>query len=369
MEPAHADNQRIARPAKPRLSHQGPSAPELPAVTLPGTDLVTSPLGFGCADLFREPSGPRRRRILDAARADGICHFDVAPMYGLGLAERELASFARHRRDQLVIATKFGIAPTAAAQALARVQRPVRRLFSRFPALRERARSSAAGPRSGRSGSALYRAIGFDAAAARASLECSLRELETDYIDLLLLHDPQPGGVQSDGLCEYLEQARTAGLIRAWGVAGERDPTRRVVEELPAKPPVLQVRHDLLEPSASGQWAASFPARIVFGILGRSIARIVHHVTSEPERRHAWRERVGRDCGDPEVVAALLLRQAARENPEGVVLFSTIRTEHVRSAVQAIADPPRGDAEELDAFMALLNAQLRTGSAGAEAVP
>ncbi|MDX6643271.1 MAG: D-threo-aldose 1-dehydrogenase, partial [Solirubrobacteraceae bacterium] len=70
------------------------------AVTLPGTEFETTALGFGCAELYRAASAAERRRLLETAHSLGIRHFDVAPMYGLGLAERELGGFARGRRDQ-----------------------------------------------------------------------------------------------------------------------------------------------------------------------------------------------------------------------------------------------------------------------------
>jgi D-threo-aldose 1-dehydrogenase len=343
---------------KPGSPRDAPVRWALPSITVPGTRLVTGPLGFGCADLYREPGVSGRRRILDEAHAGGIRHFDVAPMYGLGLAERELGHFARGRREEVVIATKFGITPTGIAQGLAKVQGPVRRLLSTFPALRQRARSSAAGPASGWSGSLLYCASGFDASAARRSLERSLRELGTDYVDLLLLHDPPPGEVHREDVCEYLEQARDVGLIRAWGLAGELEPMARLADALPVKPSVLQVRTDLLE-RRDGDVAVSFATRITFGLLGGSITRIVRHVASEPERERAWRARVGHDCADPEVVATLLLRLAVRENPRGVVLFSTIRTEHIRSAIEAVAESGRSSDEDLDAFVGLLDAELR----------
>ena len=331
----------------------------VPAVTLRGTGLVTSALGIGCAGLYGEPSATRRMQILDAARASGIRHFDVAPMYGLGLAERELGRFARRHREQIVIATKFGIAPTAAAQAIAPVQTPLRQLFSTFPALRRRARANAAGPGLGRLGSLLYRASGYDGAGARASLERSLRELDTDHVDLLLLHDPQPGTVRGDDVCDYLERARDAGLIRAWGIAGEPEPTRRVTEALPVDPAVLQVRDDPLDCSESSVWGEVAGARITFGVLGRSIARIVEHVGADPRRRRRWRERVGADCADPDIVAAFLLKHALRRNEEGVVLFSTTQAPHVHSAAVAIADAALGDKDALDAFAGLIDVELR----------
>src|SRR4051812_14671879 len=116
------------------------------------TALETTALGFGCAGLFREPSSQKRLQLLDRAFDCGIRHFDAAPMYGLGIAERELGRFSRHRRDSLVIATKFGIEPTPVARGLARVQGPIRRLLAAAPPLRQAAMSTAAGPSSGLAG-------------------------------------------------------------------------------------------------------------------------------------------------------------------------------------------------------------------------
>jgi diketogulonate reductase-like aldo/keto reductase len=239
------------------------------------------------------------------------------------------------------------------------VQTPFRLLFSAYPGLRRRAKATAAGPSLGRLGSLLYRASGYDAAGARASLERSLRELQTDYVDLLLLHDPQPGTVRGDDVCAYLQQARDAGLLRAWGIAGEPGPVRRVSDALPVDPTVVQVRDDPLESDGSDVWGQAAAARITFGVLGRSIARIVEHVGADPQRRQRWRERVGADCADTDIVAALLLKRAMRRNEEGVVLFSTTQPTHVRSAAVAIEDAALGNKDALDAFTGLIDTELR----------
>jgi aryl-alcohol dehydrogenase-like predicted oxidoreductase len=276
-------------------------------------------------------------------------------MYGLGVAERELGRFARGRRDEVVLATKFGIAATGRARAIAAVQAPARRLLAAAPSLRRHARSSAAGPAAGRMGALLYRATDFDAAAARESLERSLRELGTDHVDLLLLHDPQPGDVRSDDLCGYLEEARASGRIRAWGLAGEIEPTLRVASVLPVPAPVVQLRDNVLRRPAA-DIPAAFPARISFGVLGASVRRLTDHVAADAQRRRRWREAVGSDCGDPETAAPLLLGLAARENADGVVLFSTTRVDHVHSAAAAVAP---GAVADLDAFAQLVERELR----------
>lgn len=320
---------------------------------LTGTDVVTSVLGFGTADLFRIPSRRQRLHLLEAAYDAGIRHFDTAPMYGLGLAERELGHFARCRRDRIVIATKFGIAPTAAARGLAVIQGPVRRLFAAVPALREQARASAVGPASGPTGALLYTAPGYDAAAAELSLKASLRELATDHVDLLLLHEPSPGDVRSDDVRAYLEKVRRAGLIRAWGVAGEPGPSVEVARLLADPGLVLQIREDVLLRRTSPPEPDN--ARISFGVMGRVLPRLLDVVTASRPRRHRWNDLTGTDCGDAQALASLLLRDALQANPSGVVLFSTTNAEHIRTAVQAAAMDPAAPDDALEAFRKLVH--------------
>src|SRR5690348_5553776 len=282
-------------------------------VVLEDTGIETTALGFGCADLFRVGNSVGRARLLEAAYDAGIRHFDVAPMYGLGRAEAEVGRFARRRRGDVILATKFGIRPTSLARALGRMQRPVRRTLEALPAVRQQAREKAAGPESGRLGPMLYSAEGYDAAATRASLERSLRALATDYLDLLLLHDPAPGSVRSEEVRCYLEEARGAGWIRSWGVAGEADQAVAVARSFGQPVPVLQLRDDVFVRSLRYSQPAAGPAYITFGILGRALTRVVEHVRADGTRRERWANLIGADCGEPRVVASLLLRAALQE--------------------------------------------------------
>jgi D-threo-aldose 1-dehydrogenase len=292
-------------------------------------------LGLGCAELFRLPSARARLRVLDAALDAGIDHFDVAPMYGLGAAERELGALVRGRRERMTIATKYGIEPTALARALARVQGPARRALGARPAWRSRARTSALGPDAGAVGRLLYATSGYGVAAARASLERSLRALGADHVDVLLLHDPPPDRALGDDVAGFMEDARARGLIRTWGVAGEVRPVAAVAAALAARPPVLQVRDDVLHPGLELLGAADGQVTITFGSLGTAIGRVVSHLRARPADRERWRGIVGVDCGDPEALAALLLRHARLRNPSGVTLFGTSRAERLEPAVAA----------------------------------
>src|SRR5579862_403502 len=237
---------------------------------LGSSGIRVTPLGFGCATLFRASDPAQRSRLLQAAYDAGIRHFDVAPMYGLGRAEPELGSFTRRHRSDVTIATKFGIRPTLAARGLAYAQRPVRRAFESKPTIRDQARTHAAAP-----SRLLYDNSGYDAGGARRSLHRSLRTLKTDYVDLLLLHDPLPGSVRSDEVSSFLEDARAAGLIRSWGITGAPETTSAVAQSF-VRVPVLQLQDDVFV--RSSRHAPVGSAFITFGVISPALGRIVQHV-------------------------------------------------------------------------------------------
>jgi aryl-alcohol dehydrogenase-like predicted oxidoreductase len=275
--------------------------------------------------------------LLGEAHVKGLTHFDVARMYGLGMAESELGRFARGRREQVTIATKFGIEP--GSPRLARLQAPARAALARLPALR------AALKRRGSGGSRPPRR--YDAAIARASLETSLRELGTDYVDLFFVHDPGPGDhVDLDGLGELCEGLIESGKIRAWGISGDPDPCFGLSRA--GSGSVLQVRDEIFAPFPQDPGKTP-PRTITFGVLSGALARIQAHLAADEGRRARWRAAVGQDCGRSEVLVSLLLRDALDRNRDGTVLFGTTRPERIRPALAA-ADPAAGGEDSLRAF-------------------
>jgi D-threo-aldose 1-dehydrogenase len=76
------------------------------------TGVSLTRIGFGGApigDIKRAPSNTETQKLLDTAWNAGIRYFDVAPMYGAGLAERRLGDFLREKpRDEYVLSTKVG---------------------------------------------------------------------------------------------------------------------------------------------------------------------------------------------------------------------------------------------------------------------
>jgi hypothetical protein len=282
---------------------------------------------------MQTPSRRSRQRVLAQAYEEGIGHFDVARMYGLGAAEGELGQFARGKRDSMVIATKFGIEAGSAPRYLARIQSPVRRLMARYPSLRKYVKRHAG---------ALHQPRRYDAQTARSSLETSLRELRTDYVDVFFVHDPTPADrLDLPEISAYLETARQAGHIRAWGIAGEREPCVSIKHALPDET-ILQVRDDVFSRTPAPDRKAG--PMITFGVIAGALERMVTHLSGSPERCRRWSEEIGADCSSPQVIASLLFRDALSANSEGVVLYSTTRSARLHGVGSLVTSAASDDA-------------------------
>ena len=156
---------------------------------LPRTDLVLSEVGFGvwtvATNWWGRLEDAERAALLENAVELGINFFDTADTYGDGYGEEILASVLGHRRNDLVIATKFGYD-----------------IYDPTPRDGHRERPQK-----------------FDREFVKFACEQSLRRLDTDYIDLYQVHNPRVGALERDELFETLEQLQFEGKIRHFGVA------------------------------------------------------------------------------------------------------------------------------------------------------
>lgn len=82
-----------------------------PHRTLGRPGLVVSALGLGCmgmSDFYGTSEETTNLAVLHRALDIGVNFLDTADMYGVGENERLLAKVLRERRDEIVLATKFG---------------------------------------------------------------------------------------------------------------------------------------------------------------------------------------------------------------------------------------------------------------------
>lgn len=171
---------------------------------------ASSRLGFGCGSVMGRVSRTESERAIAAALDHGITHFDVARAYGYGEAEALLGAALRGHRDRVVVASKFGLTAPRGSGALRRLKPLAQGLVAAVPGVRPILRSVIGGN--------ARAADRFSVAAARASLDQSLRALATDHLDILFLHDCEPDDLTGD-LSAFLDTQIAAGKIRAYGAA------------------------------------------------------------------------------------------------------------------------------------------------------
>ena len=77
-------------------------------VDLGESSLRVSRVGLGCNNFGGRIDFDATRSVVEAALDDGVTFFDTAATYGNGDSERFLGEILEGRRDEVVVATKFG---------------------------------------------------------------------------------------------------------------------------------------------------------------------------------------------------------------------------------------------------------------------
>jgi aryl-alcohol dehydrogenase-like predicted oxidoreductase len=317
-------------------------------VALPGTDLVPSRLAFGSALLMGRLGRRESVRLLEVAHETGITHFDTARSYGYGDAESAVGTFLAGHRDDVTVTTKLGMAPPRGGRSL-RLAKAVGRVATRgAPGLRRAA---------ARRAQQLGQAGRFDPGEARASLETSLRELRTDTVDILLLHECRPADLETEGLLEFLEQTVREGKVRWFGIGTDEDSTRAILSGRPEFARVVQVANNVVDPTLEGLPGLAGRAVITHSAVRPALERLRELPRDDTERRR-WSDALGIDCASSDVLGRLLLAYALESNPGGVVLFASASEERIRSNA-ALEDAGEFSPEQVRAFAQLAGEALR----------
>jgi aryl-alcohol dehydrogenase-like predicted oxidoreductase len=133
---------------------------------------MSARLAVGTMNFGKRTPEPDARRIIDLALERGLTDFDTANLYSDGEAERVLGRVLGARREQVRLTTKVGA----------------------------------------------WRNEGLSKARVLTSLDESLARLNTGYVDVYLLHTPDPKTPLAqtlDGVAEVL----ASGKAKAWGVS------------------------------------------------------------------------------------------------------------------------------------------------------
>jgi aryl-alcohol dehydrogenase (NADP+) len=142
---------------------------------LPQTDLQVSRLCFGTMTFGKPVDQATASRMVDRSIAAGINFFDTANIYQLGASETMLGEAIRGKRDKLIVASKVR----------------------------------------GKMGEGAEE-CGLSKPAILAEVERSLRRLQTDYLDIYYLHQPDYG-VPIEETLEAMNSLVLAGKVRYVG--------------------------------------------------------------------------------------------------------------------------------------------------------
>jgi D-threo-aldose 1-dehydrogenase len=284
-------------------------------------------LGFGCGDLWAGSSTVASMRLVETAIEVGFRWFDVARLYGDGAAEEVLGRVLPRVRDRVVIVSKAGILPwsmrlgsrlrTKAART-ARAALPLAgRLVPEAPPAKE-----------------LWGAFGTGE--LRRSVECSLRALRTDHLDILLLHECGLEDVRRPETMDFLDRLRREGKVRLCGVATRFPETLAILEQAPGAAGMAQFPSDAFNRNVSSLPAGWSGLVGVHTALRHALPQLIGRLEADPVARARWTELTGLSPQDRSGAAGLLLADALAANPDGVVLVSSMRPERIAEAAQAV---------------------------------
>jgi D-threo-aldose 1-dehydrogenase len=198
---------------------------------------------------------------IEAAWTAGVRYYDMAPWYGLGLAERRFGNFLHNKeRSQFVLSTKVGKLLKASKTAKNKDYFP----FSPSP------------------NDVVY---DYTASGVRRSIEDSLQRLGIDSIDIAFVHDLSPDNkylptewteqfeIARKGAFPELTRLREEGLIKGWGIGVNRpEPIMRLLEVADPDVCLLASQYSLIDhKNALDQVFPAAKAKKVSFVIGSSL--------------------------------------------------------------------------------------------------
>jgi L-galactose dehydrogenase len=272
------------------------------------TGLTVSAVGFGTAplgELFGAVDENQAIAVVRKALDAGVTFFDSSPYYGAGLAERRLGAALRGRRDEVVVATKAG--------------------------------------RYGRD------EFDFSPGHIRASLEESLRLLQTDRVDVFQLHDiefVQLDSIVHDAYAELVRQ-RDAGKCRYIGMTGYPIATLRRVIERADLDVVLSYAHATLLDSCLHRNLLPLAEQRGVGVINAAAVSLGLLTPAGPRVDlpagpdiHATARRIVAECERLGTDVAFLANQySIQRSGCATTVIGTVKSHHLESALSATETP------------------------------
>lgn len=179
---------------------------------LGSTNLKVSILGMGCSDIgksLHHRNDDESIKTLSEAYESGINFFDTAPNYSNGDSEKLIAKALKNKRNDIIITSKVGLNFTTLGKFAKKFKPLLNPAKEILTPLKKNLPN-------------LYRSQrinDFSKEFIIKTVEGSLKRLQTDYIDFLLLHHPTDQILESGDFYEPLELLKSQGKIRFYGIS------------------------------------------------------------------------------------------------------------------------------------------------------
>lgn len=201
------------------------------------TDLKVSEIGLGCNklgnSLFDKSKEKDNIKLVHQAHELGINIFDLSPSYNYGDTEKMIGKAFKGNRQHVIYSTKVGRLPSSLAKyakkmmPIAGVLRPFISPFKK--SLKKASKSQ----------------FDFSENQINTSLQKSMLQLQTDYIDLFLLHNPCIDILQKGDVFEVLEKLKKEGHIRYYGVSIDTAEEAKLAMQYPVS--ALQIPFNIIQ--------------------------------------------------------------------------------------------------------------------------
>lgn len=182
--------------------------------------IKSSVIGFGCAPILGSRSASQAKQALDIALENGVTHLDIARSYGYGEAESFIGNYLKGKRHQVVIASKFGIKANWKASLL-KPLKPIIRSLKKGSKGQVVVQNQSTPINS--VADRFHDRIQINRKNMQMSFDESLKALKTDYLDYYFIHEPPNTIVEIAEVLEFANQLKSAGKIRAFGMAFMRN--------------------------------------------------------------------------------------------------------------------------------------------------
>jgi D-threo-aldose 1-dehydrogenase len=292
-----------------------------------------SRLGFGLSSLAGSGNFAHQQNLINTAIDCGVTHFDSAPYYGSGDAEKILGRVLRKCRCEVTITTKFGLVPFAGGNAGSLVRATLRPVLRRIRPLKLLAARLIHGLREPEQLQNNIRK-----SAILESLDASIRDLGRP-VDALLLHDASAATASHPVVHEALAEVRASGKCRFAGISGAAAIITAAARKYPRIYEVAQLENSLICPAPIAELSELGTRVITFRAIQNGLREIISLVERSPGFKKTWLHEFGVDPSSPDLLAQALVEVALAENPNGTVLFSTTNPKRIRVIARALSSP------------------------------